>query len=163
MLLTEMQWVANTLQLAIVVKSAGARFWEAQALQELNLGFGRITAHCGIAEKFPKTSLLSYGGVAGRLREFEHAVVFCRELPVEQDLQRKGLQVNVPRLDYGIQERGAVINGNVEHIRVQKLQYTGAHLLVRLPAQFGDATDPIFIFELIASNTLNNIKKLLSH
>ena len=66
-------------------------------------------------------------------------------------------------LDQRLQKRRAVLLRNVEHIRVQKLQYADSQSLITSPRQMGHRAQPLLVVQFVLRDLLHHIQQLLRH
>src|SRR5208337_4093289 len=142
-----MQGIAEALQFAVVVERAGASLFELEAFQEIEFLGGGIAAHCRIAPEFLEARLFFRGRCVLRWHKLKMNLPLGREAFVQEHIEGECLHFDVPGIDHRVQKRGAVLNRQVEYIRVQELQNRGPHFFVGLAAKLGHAAQPVFVFQ----------------
>src|SRR5688572_4794667 len=95
---------------------------EPQPLEECNFLFSRGAAEGGILEEFVESRLFHEQLVGFPFDELESLRMPRHHSGVQQDVQGKRGQVDVPGLDQRIQERDAVFTGEMEDVRIEELE-----------------------------------------
>src|SRR5690242_7657583 len=108
-----MERVSEVLQLPVVVQGRRTLSFELEAPEKFDFLRGRGTAEGRILKELLETGLVA-GGLSGLpLDELESLRLPRDDVAVQDDLQTERRQVDVPGLDQRIQERDAVLSGQV--------------------------------------------------
>lgn len=81
---------------------------------------------------------------------------------IQDDLQAKRSEIDVPRYDQWIQESRATFRGYVEHVRVQEFEGRDAHLFIASIAPSSHDSEPVFASQFLPGQRLDDIQELLS-
>src|SRR2546428_3166808 len=125
-----MERVSEVLQLPVVVQGRRTLSLELQAPEKFDFLRGRGAAEGGILKELLEAGLVADGLSGLLLDELESLRLPRDDFVVQDDLQTERRQVDVPGLDQRIQERDAVLSGQVEDIRVEKLEHDDPHLFI---------------------------------
>jgi hypothetical protein len=102
-------------------------------------------------------------GIRDALHELEPPQVLGGHLLIQDDLQPERHQVDVPGRDERIEERGAVLGGNVEEIGIEELEHDDPHRLVAPSAEPGHLEEPVVVVQLFLAHPLHHVEQLLRH
>src|SRR5258705_506234 len=112
-----MQWVAQALQLPVIVKWSGLHASEFQLPEKLDLFRTRITPEGGILEEGFEPRLFDGRSDGFPFHKLQSPGAPGDQAATEDYLHREGLQVDVPRFNQRVQERDAVVDRDVEDVR----------------------------------------------
>src|SRR5207245_9212521 len=80
---------------------------------------------------------------------------------VQDDLQGKRREVDVPEFDQRIQERDTVLAGHMEDVRIEELEHEHAHRFITSAAELCHGPKPRFVLQFLLSQSLDHIQQLL--
>src|SRR5712664_4579948 len=126
----KMERVSEALQLPVIVEGRRPLALELQPLEKRHFLRGRRAAERRILKEF-----LEPGLFADRLYGFPLDKLESLRLPwddavVEDNRQTERRKVDVPGFNQRIQERDAVLCGDVEDVRIEELEHDDPHLLI---------------------------------
>lgn len=155
-----MKRIPEVLQFTVIIKRGRPPPGEFQALQKIDFLRRDIPAQGGISQK------LFHSGLNGIIRELPFSKLESPdasrcEAAIKPDLERKRPQVDIPELDHWVQKRGATLQRNAKHVCVQKLKDRNTHLFIAPLTEFSHRTEPHFVAQLVPSDSLRDIEKLL--
>ena len=84
-----------------------------------------------------------------------------RQVAVQHDLHTERCEVDVPRFDQRIEKRHAVVDRDVEDIRLEELEHDDPHLLVRPVGESSDEPEPVFIVRFLLRHALDDVQQFL--
>src|SRR5207302_3831167 len=123
----KMERVPQVLQLAVIVAGRRALALERQPLEKRDFLRGRRAAERRILEEFLEPGLLADRLFAFPLDKLESLRLPWDDAVVQDNLQTKRRQVDVPGFNQRIQERDAVLSGHVEDVRIEELEHDDPH------------------------------------
>src|ERR1700676_770874 len=159
--LGKVQRVAEALQFAVVVERGWAVVLELEALEEVDFFAGGIGAHCRNGEKFVKARFFGGKGVRLHFDKLKFHELRGSKALIQDDFHGEGLEVDVPGVDQGIEESGAMVDGDVEDVGIEEFENDGAHFFVGALAEFGDSAQPVFVVELLFGDSLGYVQEFL--
>src|SRR6266571_1031069 len=122
-----MERVPEVLQLPVIVEGRRPLALELQPLEKLDFLRGRRAAERRILQERLEPGLFDEVLFGLELDELELLHVPGDESVIENDLQSKGREVDVPRFNQRIQERDAVLDGHMKDVRIEELEHKNAH------------------------------------
>ena len=156
-----MQRVPEALQFPVVVKGRRPPPVEPQPLEKSDFALGRAAAEGGILEKFVEAGFFA-GQLAGfPLDELESFHISGDDPGVQDDIQSKGREVDVPGFDQRLQERDALFPGQMENVGIEELEDDDAHLLEASAAEVRDHAEPVFVAQLFLGHGRDHVQQPL--
>src|SRR5438128_162780 len=122
-----MQRIPKILKFAVVIQSRGPSPSKLQPPQKSDLFFGNVTAQRSILQELLQRRI--HYVVRFFFHELKPLDSSRRQPAVQHDLESECLEINVPRVDHGVEKRYPVLNRYVEHVRVQEFKNRHAHFL----------------------------------
>ena len=80
---------------------------------------------------------------------------------VQDDVEGKGREVDAPGFDQRIEERDAVLGGEVEDVGVEELQHDHPGLFVASVAQLRHHMEPVVILQLLPCHSFDDVEQRL--
>src|SRR5512146_1350334 len=124
-----MERVSEVLQLPVVVHWSRAPALEIEPPEKRDFLLARRAAECGILQKLPEPRLFHEDLSSLAFDKPESLNVSGDHSRIQNDVQSERREVDVPGFDQRIQERDAVLRGQVEDVRIEELEHDHAHLL----------------------------------
>ena len=78
---------------------------------------------------------------------------------IKHDVQRERREVDVPGFDQRIQERDAVLPGQMEDVRIEELEDDDAHLLEASAAEVRDHAKPVLVAQLFLGDAREHVQQ----
>src|SRR5712692_1668845 len=145
----KMERISETLQLPVIVEGRRPLALELPPLEKLDFHLGRGAAEGGILQEFPEPRLFHEEliGLPFYKREARH--VSSDHSGVQYNHQTERREVDIPGFEQRIQERDAVLGGQVEDVRIEELEHDHAHLFMASAAELGHHVEPVVVLQLL--------------
>src|SRR6266849_5740702 len=156
-----MERVSEALQLPIIVEGRRPLALELEPLEKRDLLRGRRAAQGLALQESLEPRLFNEMLLGFQFDNLKLLHVPSDQSVVQDDLQCKRREVDVPGFDERIQERDTVLAGHMEDVRIEELEHEHAHRLITATAELRHRPEPRFVFQFLLGKALDHIQQLL--